>query len=1030
MVSFLLKRPIAVIMAFLACVIVGLVTYFTLPVSLLPAIAIPHITVQMSGDNTDARELENNITAPVRRQLLQVGGLHEIKSETRDGMAVIHLEFDYGVNTDLAFIEVNEKIDAAMNSLPKEAKRPKAIKASATDIPVLYLNMTLRDNQPYTDPDEAQFLKMCDLADNVVRRRIEQLPEIAMADITGIPRQYLRIVPDESKMKVAGVTVEEIEGALTANNVELGSMTVRDGYYEYNVHISNQLRTTDDVENIYLHKGDKLIQLREFCDVAIVAENENGYSYSNGKRAVTLAIIKQSEENMDRMKASLQETTDYFSRLYPEIEFTQSRNQTELLDYTISNLVQNLILGFILVFIVTALFMGDMRASIIIGSSIIVAIIITFLLFYLFHVSLNIISLSGLILAVGMMIDNSVIVTENITQYRQRGFSLRRSCDIGTSEMITPMLSSSLTTIAVFVPLIFMSGIAGAIFTDQAFSITAGLGVSYIVGIMLLPVVYMLAYRVRKRRKKDSHKVHEGEKLAERINSWLDRTYTRIIDSVFAHKVLWLIVTALITPLCVVMFYVLPVERMPQIDQNEMIVRIEWNENINVDENASRVNFILCNLDNTVVQNSAYIGVQDYLLDAGSELSPSEAEIYIKATDPRKIEQLQNKITRHIAEKYPKAIATFAPPENIFEKIFASDEAPIEARIFSSEKGRTGNTGAILSLESEIENATGLASQGIPLRDRINIVIDREKLLVYRVDYSTVSRALRTAFKSNKVSTLRSYQQYLPIGISGNIRPIEDILTNTLVATVPDQKGSVSEIPLSYLVRLVRDQDLKNISAGKNGEYVPLDYYAIDAPNAIIDKIKATVDATPGWEVEFTGSIFSNAKIMHEMVIVLLISIMLMFFILCAQFESFVQPLIVLIEIPLDTAFALITLWIFGHTLNLMSAIGIIVTCGIVVNDSILKIDAINELRKQGMPLIEAIHTAGMRRLRPIIMTSLTTIFAMVPLLFTSDMGSELQRPLAIAMIGSMVVGTLISIFLIPLVYWHIYRKTTKNALR
>ena len=168
MVKFLLKRPIAVIMAFLACVIVGLVSYFTLPVSLLPAIAIPHITVQISGDNTGARELENNITATVRRHLLQVGGLHEIKSETRDGMAVIHLEFEYGVNTDLAFIEVNEKIDAAMNSLPKDAKRPKAIKASATDIPVLYLNLTLRDNQPFTEPDEALFLQMCDLAAIVV----------------------------------------------------------------------------------------------------------------------------------------------------------------------------------------------------------------------------------------------------------------------------------------------------------------------------------------------------------------------------------------------------------------------------------------------------------------------------------------------------------------------------------------------------------------------------------------------------------------------------------------------------------------------------------------------------------------------------------------------------------------------------------------------------------------------------------------------------------------------------------------------
>lgn len=1022
MVGFLLKRPIAVIMAFLACVIVGLVTYFTLPVSLLPAIAIPHITVQITGNNTDARELENNVTAPVRRQLLQVGGLHEIKSETRDGMAVIHLEFDYGVNTDLAFIEVNEKIDATMNSLPKDAQRPKAIKASATDIPVVYLNMTLRDNLPYTEPDEAQFLQMCELADNVVRRRIEQLPEIAMADMTGIPAQYLRIVPDEKKMKVAGVGIEDIESALAANNAEPGSMMVRDGHYEYNIHIANQLRTAEDVENIFLMKGDHLIQLRDFCDVAIVATNEDGYSYSNGKRAVTLAIIKQSEENMDNMKASLRETTEYFSDLYPEIEFTESRNQTELLDYTISNLVQNLILGFILVFAVTALFMGDMRASIIIGTSIVAAIIITFLLFYLFHVSLNIISLSGLILAVGMMIDNSVIVTENITQYRHRGLSLRRACDAGTTEMITPMLSSSLTTVAVFVPLIFMSGIAGAIFTDQAFSITAGLAVSYIVGIMLLPVIYMLVYRVSRRRKKGS-KDSADNQLAGRINSWLDRTYTRIIDSVFAHKIIWIAVILLIIPLCVVMFYVLPVERMPQIDQNEMIVRVEWNENINVDENADRVNRLLSSLDSTAVQNSAYIGVQDYLLDAGSELSPSEAEMYVKAMKPEDIAPLQEKISKIISENYPKAVASFAPPENIFEKIFSSDEADLEARIYSSQKGRTADIGSLQSLESDIDDATGIKSQSIPLRDRINIVIDREKLLIYRIDYTTVSRALRTAFKSNNISTLRSYQQYLPIGISGTTHSVDEILANTLVATRPDKNGVVSEIPLSQLVSVRHDNDLKSISAGKNGEYVPLRYSSLDAPYATLQQIRTTVENDPDWEVEFTGSIFSNAQMMREMVVILLISVLLMYFILCAQFESFVQPLIVLVEIPLDTAFALITLWVCGHTLNLMSAIGIIVTCGIVVNDSILKLDAINELRKAGTPLLEAIHTAGVRRLRPIIMTSLTTIFAMVPMLFTSDMGSELQRPLAIAMIGSMVVGTLISIFLIPLVYWLIYRK-------
>lgn len=1024
MVHFLLKRPIAVIMAFLACVIVGLVTYFTLPVSLLPSIAIPHITVQISGDNMSARELENNVTAPVRRQLLQVGGLSDIKSESRDGMAVIRLAFDYGVNTDLAYIEVNEKIDAAMNSLPRDTKRPKAIKASATDIPVLYLSMTLRDNRPYTEPDEYEFLQMCELAENVVRRRIEQLPEIAIADITGVPAMQLRITPDADKMKTARISISDIESALAASNVDPGSMMVRDGIYEYNIHITNQLRTVDDVANLYLRKGDKLLRLGDLAEVEITAANPAGYSLFGGKRAVTLAIIKQSEENMDKMKESLASITEHFSALYPGVEFTQSRNQTELLDYTISNLVQNLILGLLLVFAVTALFMGEARSSIIIGSSIIVAIIITFLLFYLFNVSLNIISLSGLILAVGMMIDNSTIVTENITQFRQRGVTLMRACDLGTTEMITPLLSSSLTTVAVFVPLIFMSGIAGAIFTDQAFAITAGLAVSYIVGIMLLPVVYMLVYRGRvERHVPAGHKKSVGARVTASLNSGMAKWYSRASEWFFHHRVPVLIAASLVVPVCIVMFYVLPVERMPRIDQTESIVKIEWNENINLDENTRRVNSILSVVDSGLVQHSAYVGMQDYLLEAGSEMTQTESEVYLKVAEPGKLKEVTGELSRTLAEKYPGSTVTFSPPENIFEKIFSSSEAQLEARVFSSDKTRSNDIPSLLSLEQRITAATRQSGSGIPLREVANIIIDREKLLVYRVDYRTIQTALLAAFKSYEAGTLRSYQQYLPMGIGADERSVEEILASTLVTTQPDDNGETSEIPLRNLVRVVRDRDLKNISAGRNGEYVPLAYNDLPDPGKTAETISETVELEPSWDSELTGSVFSNARMMDEMVIILAISILLMYFILCAQFESFLQPLIVLVEIPLDIAFALLTLWIFGHTLNLMSAIGIIVTCGIVVNDSILKLDAINELRKEGLPLMEAVHTAGVRRLRPIIMTSLTTIFAMVPTLFTSDMGSELQRPLAIAMIGSMIAGTLISIFLIPLIYWLIYRK-------
>ena len=204
MVSFLIKRPIAVLMAFTACFIVGLVTYFSLPVSLLPDIDIPQITIQVSGEDSSARELENTLVAPVRRQLMQVSGLNEMKSETRDGLGVIRLSFDFGTNTDLAFIEVNEKIDAAMNNLPKDAIRPKAIKASATDIPVFYLNMTLKKTVPYEAADNEAFLEMCALAENVVKRRIEQLPQVAMADITGVPQKMIRVVPDRMKMESFG----------------------------------------------------------------------------------------------------------------------------------------------------------------------------------------------------------------------------------------------------------------------------------------------------------------------------------------------------------------------------------------------------------------------------------------------------------------------------------------------------------------------------------------------------------------------------------------------------------------------------------------------------------------------------------------------------------------------------------------------------------------------------------------------------------------------------------------------------------
>lgn len=1020
MVKFLIQRPIAVLMAFTACFIIGLVTYFSLPVSLLPDINIPQITIQITGENASARELENTMVAPVRRQLMQVSGLNELTSETRDGTGIIRLSFEFGTDTDLAFIEVNEKIDAAMNNLPKDAIRPKAIKASATDIPVFYLNLTLKNDIPYAETDGQAFLNLCELAENVVKRRIEQLPQVAMADMTGVPGSMLRVVPDMEKMEGMSMSIEDLENILNANNVEPGSMLVRDGYYEYNIRISSLLRTIEDVENIYFNRNGRILQLKDICNVQLVTQNEMGRSLADGKRAVTLAIIKQSEENMDNLKKELKKTTDYFAQIYPDITFSISRNQTELLDYSISNLQQNFTLGFLFIFIVAVFFIGDVRSPLVIGITMIVSVVITFFCFYLCKISLNIISLSGLILAVGMMIDNAIIVTENVSQYRERGYSLRRAAAAGTTEMITPMLSSSLTTIAVFVPLVFMSGIAGAIFMDEAFSITSGLMISYFTGIMLLPVLYVLFFRIGL-RKRNWFTMSFKNILR---NQWLTRFYDAGIDWTFSHKRITLTGAFLSLPLCVWMFWAIDKERMPHIDQNELIMNIEWNENIHVDENNRRVNNLLQKADKLVREHTAYVGVQDFILGTDKELSPAEAELYFKTESADGITPLKEMLEQEMRTVYPEASVTFAPPVTIFEKLFVTGEADVVAHLQSSNKQVTPQASDLRQLEKQIVQNTGYIPDATAFRNQLNLVIERDKLLVYNVNYNEVVRVLRTAFKDNQVSILRSYQQYVPITIAGREMTVNRVLAETMIKA--QDKGTNNEpvyIPLRELVKTVSDEDLKEITANRNGEYIPISFYDVkDAPK-LIEQVRETVNKNPNWDVNFSGSFFSNQKMIGELTVILFISILLMYFILCAQFESFLQPLIVLAEIPIDIAFGLVLLWALGHSLNLMSAIGIIVSCGIVVNDSILKLDGINELRHEGLPLLEAIHTAGHRRLRAIIMTTLTTVFAMVPLLFTSDIGSELQRPLSIAMIGTMLVGLIVSLFVIPLIYWLIYRK-------
>ncbi len=1029
MVRFLISRPIAVMMTFTAAVILGLVAYRSMPVSLMPDIPIPEVTINVTWSGSPARELENTVVRQLRAQVMQVGHLSDIRSETRDGSATINLRFDYGTDVDFAFIEVNEKIDGAMNTMPRDMPRPRVIKASATDIPVFYLNLSLEEGAPVATShaeESYRFIELSEFAESVIKKRIEQLPEVAMVDISGTLSPQLVIEPDMVKMQNLGLTIEMIEAALADNNIKAGTMIIRDGHFRYNIRITSVLRGREDVENILMEAGGRLFRLSEIATVTTVPQKSDGMFASNGRPAVTMAVIKQSNARLADMREKIDLLVAQFSIEYPGMCFEASQDQTKLLDYSIANLKQNLLQGLLLVILVVFLFMRDLKLPLLIGLSLMASVVISLLFFTLMGLSINIISLAGLILAVGNMMDNSIVVTDNISQYRERGMDVDDACVKGTGEVMMPQLSSMLVNIAVFLPLVFLSGIAGALMYDEALSVIIGLSVSYLVGITFMPVVYLMAYRRTYRFEMAITRFRErlfskaGRKGIKRITP-LERFYTSGLAFTFRHKMFCMTIFLLLIPAGLLVLKEIKREKMPAMTQTETIATVEWNENIDVEENRRRVTEVLGTLGRYSLQSNAYIGRQQFLLNRDKVLSPSEVRLYIKTASPGDLSHVKKMIATRLASDYRMASVAFEPPMSIFEKLFTSSEPPLVAELTMKNSGLMPDIPALLDLNRELNSDPRLAaSNRLPLEDHLVIETDIEKLLLYNVSNEALVRVLRTGLRENRAGELHSFRSFIPVVISGGEATLIEIIDNSVV-----RSADGTQVPVKALVSLMRSQDLKTITAGREGEYVPLIFAPVaGARDEMISQIDDHVTKATLFDVRYSGSVFTNMKLLKEMGLLLLISIMLLYFILAAQFESLLQPLIVLLEIPADIAAALFILYLAGQSLNLMSAMGMVIMTGIIITDSILKVDVFNQLRKEGFPLMEAIREGGHRRLRAIIMTGLTSVLAILPLLFSNDMGSELQKPFSYALIGGMTMGTMVSLFIVPLVYWMIYRRS------
>lgn len=1003
MIRKLIKRPVAVSMVLFAVAVLGAVSIKLIPVSLMPDVDIPQITVQVKVDGSSAREMDEYLQ-PLRRQLMQIPSLTDIRSQSESGVGIIRLSFDYGADIDFIFVEVNERIDRAMSSLPEGAERPKALKSSATDIPAFFVNMTVRDT--------SRTMELSRLASSVISKRIEQIPEVAMVDLSGLVFPEILIIPDIDRLTAIGVTPERLSEAIEANNIRLGNLSIRDGQYHWNIRFNSEINSKDDIENIRLNIGGRVYRFSELAEVIEQPASEDCLIRSDGSRAVSMAIIKQSDARMNTLQDELNDRIEEFRDDYPGVEFTVTRDQTELLRYTIENLEQNLYAGIILASIVILLFMRNFRFSLLIIPTIVVSLLTSMLALFLMGISINIISLAGLILSVGMMVDNSIIVIDNITQRWERGDSLEDAVAIGSGEVFAPMLSSILTNCAVFVPLVFLSGIAGEIFFDQAVAITVGLFSSLLFAVLVVPVYYYAMYR-RRGRKMDN-------KYLARIDRFLELgpSYEKALKWTFRHQGIVLTLMAVSIPLSVLLFMELDKSTFPPVTKSDIVLNVDWNRPVTITENDRRSTTLVEAVKPHTAQVTQMCGTQQFLMPHTRDMSQSEAQIYFRAHTAEGLDSLMNEAAAFLREHYPDASFNFTDAGNLFTLMFSSDGSKLTVQI-SGRDGRTPEPDRLNTILSEIsEAAPDVYISPVSWQEQIMLVLDIEKMSLYNISYSEVLSTLRKRTREDNIFSITTGDYSIPV-VVGDENRSADLLSGS----IRNQDGA--DIPLNAFITEGRSRDLKTIVSGMSGNFYPLE---LDIPDSQVPEVMAAArdisieDGT--WDVAFSGSYFSSRETIRELMMIAVVAILLLYLILAAQFESIIQPLIILSEIVVDIFGALLLLWICGGGVNAMSMIGIVVMSGIVINDSILKVDTINRLRKEnGYGLLRAIMTGGSRRLNPILMTTLTTVLAMVPFLTRGDMGSDLQYPMSIVMIGGMIIGLIVSIFGIPLIYYRIYRK-------
>jgi HAE1 family hydrophobic/amphiphilic exporter-1 len=1020
------SRPTTIFIIFLLLIGLGIFAVVNLPIDLIPEINPPYLAIFTTYTGAGPEEVERSVSRVLEAALSGVSSLEKVTSTSSKGSSMVMLEFTYGTDLADASNSVRDALERVRNYMPTGAETPTIFRFDPSMMPIMGLMVTGNRS-----PEELR-----ELATDTIVPRIEQTPGVATASVNGGREKIIRVEIPQSRLEAYGLTVTQIQQMLAAQNMQVAAGTITEGGLSYLLTTMGEYSSLDQIRNTVIsYKGGgvsggqvelpRSVYLRDIADVFEGYRDETSAVYVNGIPAVMMSVQKQSGKNSVQTARELRTRLERMTRELPQdIKITELYNTTDQIENSLNQVTSTALSGAILAVLILFIFLRSIKPTLIIGISIPVSIAITMMMMYFAGLTLNLMTMAGLVLGIGMLVDNSIVILENIYRYREKGAKLQSAAVLGAQEMIVAIVASTLTTICVFAPLVAFQGMlemAGELFAGLAFTVVISLAISLFTAIVLVPVLsshYLpLVTRKQKALRGPLAAIDRG---FGRFFTALEDLYRRAIDRVLRHK---LIVILVLLVLFVGSLFMIPVIGwvfMPQQEADSVSINVTLPMGTPLPETEATLRQI------QLIVEKEVRGYERLTLNAGGGGmmgmggGSNSGSLRINLPDYKdridSADDIKTKMRAHFNE-FPGVIFNFGGGG-----MTMGSGTPIDIVI---------RTDDLLKGKALAERIAGLIRERVPdateprvdLQDglpQIEIELDRDRLYALGLNTLTVGNEIKAAVDGVTATRYKSgghdYDVVMILAEADrSTRPaLDHIFVNSQVA---------GRVPLSSFASYNEGTGPLTINRENQSRVIHVTAGAVPGTkvnvleNQVRTLITAEIPAEDDVIIEYAGDNAEMMKMMGRFVLIMIVAAFLVFGVMASLFESFRDPFIIIFTIPLSVIGIVAIYLITNTTFNILTAVGLLVLMGVIVNNGIVLVDYTNLLRKRGLPLHQACVEAAGNRLRPILMTTLTTILGLVPMAFFPGEGSELVAPIGKTVLGGLSFGTLMTLFLMPTIY-------------